>query len=99
MQVGVSPLVAMVGAVQWTSQSDARAGTLLLRDGKLAARVFSPTASSLEVFDPEGVALLRATGPKMTVVRAVLESEALPAEVRALTACQLLNTSPRKAAP
>lgn len=100
MQIGVSPLVAMVGATRWESQSDPRTGTMLLRDGKLAARIFVPTEESLELFDAEGVAMVRTSGPQKTVLEAVLSAPKVSPEVRAITACHLLNQpTPQKAAP
>lgn len=62
LQVGADPLVAMVGAVRWTGAADPASGTLLLRDGAQAARIYPapPTTTAMELFDAEGVATIRA---------------------------------------
>jgi hypothetical protein len=56
--VGTRPVVATVGAVQWTGDDD-NGGTLIRRDGEPVAR-FAPGTDMLGLFDPNGVAIVRA---------------------------------------
>ncbi|MDX2093548.1 MAG: hypothetical protein SFX73_37240 [Kofleriaceae bacterium] len=56
--VGTRPVVATVGAVQWTGDDD-NGGTLIRRDGEPVARL-APGQDTLGLFDPNGVAIVRA---------------------------------------
>lgn len=56
--VGTAPIVATVGAAQWTGDDD-NGGTLLKRDGEPVARI-APAAESLGLFEPNGVGIVRA---------------------------------------
>lgn len=56
--VGTHPVVATVGAVQWTGDDD-NGGTLIRRNGEPVAR-FAPGADTLGLFDPNGIAIVRA---------------------------------------
>jgi hypothetical protein len=56
--VGTRPVVATVGATQWTGDDD-NGGTLIKRDGEPVARI-APGADSLGLFEPNGVGIVRA---------------------------------------
>ena len=58
--VGTVPLVAQVGNTRW-SGDDAANGTTLRRDGAAIARVHETQDAAVEVFDPQGLAILRIT--------------------------------------
>jgi len=59
--VGSQPLVAQIGAVRW-SGADGSNGTTLESDGTAVARLSPSTnPNELDIFDPEGVAMIKIT--------------------------------------
>jgi hypothetical protein len=57
MLVGTEPLVAQLGNARW-SGDDAANGTTLRKDGTAVVRLHETADASVEVFDPQGAALL-----------------------------------------
>jgi len=58
--IGTEPLVAQVGNSRW-SGDDTADGTMLRKDGAVIARVSDKQDTGVEVFDPQGVAILLVT--------------------------------------
>lgn len=67
--VGGRPLVMMHGETRWAGD-DIDGSTVITRDGESFARIFPATIGNdaLDVFDREGVALIRATATGDTAV-------------------------------
>lgn len=57
--VGVSPIVAQLGATNWTGETSTN-GTTFKREGTTVARAFAASDHELALFDPEGAVLVRA---------------------------------------
>lgn len=60
MLVGTQPLVTQIGNSRW-SGDDAEDGMTLRKDGVAIARIREPQDASVEVFDPQGTAMLHVT--------------------------------------
>jgi hypothetical protein len=58
--IGTEPLVAQVGSSRWSGE-DSAAGTTLRRDGAAIVRLADRQDAGVEVFDPQGSAILLVT--------------------------------------
>ena len=56
--IGTEPLVAQVGGSRWSGE-DGDGGTTLRKDGVAFVRIRDADPATIEVFDPEGAAILR----------------------------------------
>ena len=56
---GTVPLIAQFGNTRWTGDDSAGDGTTLRKDGAAIVRIRDAQESVIEVFDPQGTALLR----------------------------------------
>jgi hypothetical protein len=59
--IGTEPLVAQIGNARWSGE-DGDDGTTLRKDGTAIVRIREPADAGVEVFDPQGGAILRVTG-------------------------------------
>jgi hypothetical protein len=58
--IGTEPLVAQIGSTRW-SGDDGAGGTTLRKDGAVIARLAGSREAGIEVFDPQGGAMLLIT--------------------------------------
>lgn len=56
--IGTQPLVAQVGGSRWSGE-DGDGGTMLRKDGAAIVRIRDSEDTAIEVFDPQGAAILR----------------------------------------
>ena len=61
--VGTAPLVSQIGTTRWSGDS-ATNGTTFKQGDKTIARMYAASDAELALFDPEGVAFIRATRGK-----------------------------------
>ena len=61
--IGTEPLVAQVGNSRWSGDpADAATGTTLRRDGAPIVRIHDLQDTGIEIFDPQGSAILHVSG-------------------------------------